>query len=144
MSKLKHEKAAHSVSGPNALSAHESAEHLFEKIVADLRALLNLEFQRGSANAAARILQMVAANDIRSQDVSNLSAAETMKRAPRGAARALVQKALVKGPMTIREIRESAETPVEKFISYQTVRLELERGSKRKAYKKTKDKWALV
>jgi len=115
----------------------------FEKIVADLRALLASEFERGAADAASRILQLVAANDVRDQRTLNHAHGE-IRRAPRGAARTLVEKALAGGAKNIRQIRDQAETSVEKFLSYQTVRLELERGLKQRKYKKIKDKWILL
>jgi hypothetical protein len=118
-------------------------EDAFEKIVADLRALLAAEFQRGATNAASRIMRMVTANDIRDYRTLDRPTGR-LKRAPRGASRSLIERVLVKGPMTIREIREAAETPAEKFLSYQTVRLELERGAKQKRYKKIKDKWVIA
>lgn len=112
-------------------------ESIFDK----LRALLALEYDRGTAHAASRIMSIVSANesrpDFRTSDVRPIT------RAPRGAAQQLVEKALADGPKTIREIRETARTEVERFLSYQTVRLELERGKVRKKYKKTKDKWSL-
>jgi hypothetical protein len=86
---------------------------------------------------------MVTAKDVHSYRASG-RLGETLKRAPRGASRSLIERVLIKGPMTIREIREAAETPAEKFLSYQTVRLELERGAKQKRYKKTKDRWTLA
>ncbi len=113
-----------------------------EVIFDNLRDLLSREYQRGGANAASRILTLVAANDGDRRAVS-LEDNHPLKRAPRGAARQLVQKALSAGAKTIREIRDSAETEVERFLSYQTVRLELERGKAEKRYKKNKDKWSL-
>jgi hypothetical protein len=118
-----------------------SGLELFEKIVADLRTLMMAEFERGIANAASRMLQV--GNDAR-EHISGGQPGETIKRAPRGAARALVEEALGKRPMTIREIRDTAKTPMEKFLSYQTIRLELQRGQKSKKYRKSKDKWSLA
>lgn len=130
-----------SVPGRRSRKSSDPALTELETIFSRLRDLLSKEYERGSASAATRILHLVTAND----GTLNKSASgqeASISRAPRGAARLLVEKALAGGSKTIKEIRESAKTDVEKFLSYQTVRLELERGKKDRRYKKSKDKWS--
>jgi hypothetical protein len=121
-------------------SKEDKALSELESIFTKLRTLFVSEYRRGNANAASRILNLVSSSD-QEDGITSLTSGPALKRAPRGAARVLVEKSLADGAKTIKEIRDGAVTDVEKFLSYQTVRLELERGKAVKRYKKVKDKW---
>jgi len=102
-----------------------------DELLDQIRELAAAEYQRGVRDALARVV-----------DVAQVSGKSMRVRAPHGAARALVERVLKSGPRTIREIREAAKTEAEKLVSYQTARLELERGKKEKRYRNAKGKWS--
>ena len=104
-----------------------------EDLLAQIRDLAAAEYQRGVRDALARVV-----------DVAQVSGQAIRVRAPRGAARALIERVLKSGPRTIREIREAAKTDAEKIVSYQTARLELERGKKEKRYRNANGKWSIT
>jgi hypothetical protein len=104
-----------------------------DDLLSKIKEVAAAEYQRGVQESLTRILG-VAQRDT----INGFGKART----PRGAARALVEAMLKSGPKTIREIREGARTDTEKMISYQTVRLELERGKKNKRYKSQNGRWA--
>jgi hypothetical protein len=111
---------------------------LLEEIVAQIRIALDAEYKRGTADSLKNLAQML---DDQSP-IGRLSSLAT-GRVPKGSAKAFVERALTSTPMSIAELRSSSKTDVEKRLSYQTVRLELERGRKAKKYKKMPGgKWA--
>jgi hypothetical protein len=119
----------------------EALEEL-EMIFASLRDLLSRAYEQGGANAASRIFHLMKTQQ--GAPYRGELPEKPLTRAPRGAARRFVEKALADGAKTIKEIRDTAETRVEKFLSYQTVRLELLRGTAEKRYKKAKGRWSLL
>ena len=100
------------------------------------------EYQRGSRETAQRILGLVDANNDNFMEMQPSPSADG--RVPRGTARPFVEKCLREGPATISEIRSKARTPIEKMLSYQTVRLELLRGFRDRRYKKNKKKFSIA
>jgi hypothetical protein len=117
-----------------------SEEVKFEQICDQLRQLFVDAYRRGGQEATDRILHIVGANE---DGPFKPQSTQPILRAPRGSARRFVEKALASGPKSITEMRASAETDLERFLSYQTIRLELERGKAEKRYKKIKNKWHL-
>lgn len=119
-----------------------------ETLVAQIRQLLELEYKRGandSLQTLARILGREGDQELAMGLGLGLDLEQRASggRVPRGSARAFVERALTDAPVTIAELRSEAKTKVEKQLSYQTVRLELERGKKEKRYKKASNgKWS--
>jgi hypothetical protein len=112
-----------------------------------LKVAFSEEYERGSSDAIERIVGVA---QIRMSDKTSPFARKVdeintkKKRAPRGASRLLVEKALKDQQRTIKEIVAFAKTDVEKLVPYHTVRLELERGKKEKRYKNNNSKWSLL
>jgi hypothetical protein len=128
---------------PQELPSSASPNFELMRIFEDLQRLFALEYDRGSNDAKTRILQAFSVDNVGASTLV-FGPEGKISRAPRGAAKLLVQRALASGPKTIAEIRAAAETDVERFLSYQTIRLALELGKKRKKYKKDNKKWAMV
>jgi hypothetical protein len=127
-----------------SLPGHKSRlDSLFDQ----LKVAFSEEYARGSSDAIERIVGVA---QIRMSDKTSPLARKVdeintkKKRAPRGASRLLVEKALKDQQRTIKEIVAFAKTDVEKLVPYHTVRLELERGKKEKRYKNNNGKWSLL
>ncbi len=117
--------------------ASESAKQL-QNLVIQIQELLELEYKRGAAASLESLVNILGG----SIDTAELPPRPA--RASRGAARAFVEKNLTKTPQSIAQLRAEAKTASERQLSYQTVRLELERGRNDKRYKKTADKkWSV-
>jgi hypothetical protein len=125
----------------NYASNEEASRKALEGLFSRLRELYKDEYVRGSRDAIAQIAKL-AQKPGGLGDLKDLTGGRL--RAPRGASRELIERVLRLGPHTINEIRKAAITNVELMLSYQTLRLELERGKKQRRYKKTNDKWAVI
>lgn len=123
------------------MSLHQRKSKL-DSLLSQIKEVANSEYERGVREALARIVN-VAQIDHLPVKSSISKAAKSNVRAPHGAAKALVTRVLRSGPKTIREIREAAKSDTERLVSYQTARLELERGKKEKRYKNQDGKWSL-
>lgn len=115
-----------------------------EYFVAQLTEAFAAEYKRGAEDTAERISSLVTPSISKKAAIKKSEAMKVATRAPRGAARELVISALNGGMRSIGDIRSFAKTPVHKKLSYQTVRLELERGKKDGKYKKGKDGWSII
>jgi hypothetical protein len=111
-----------------------------DNIRADLESLCRSAYDLGSSQAAGRFLEFVSGSEGSTNFPLGSPANSGTKRVQRGFTRIFLQKVLGHKPLTIREIRNCAETDAEKAIPYQTIRLELIRGREEKIYKKTTDK----
>lgn len=111
-------------------------------LISQIKDLAAAEYERGLREALARIANVVQ----REEKVEGMlpQSVAISGRLPRGTARHFIERALKSGSKTIREIRQSASTNLEKQVSYQTARLELERGKKEKRYRKHSGKWLRV
>lgn len=110
-----------------------------EHLLSELREIYSQQYARGSRDAIAKLAQL-AQNPLAPRAGA---IQEKVARTPRGSSRKFVEKALRSGARTIAEIRGSAHTDIERGLSYQTLRLELERGKKDRRYKKVDGKWTL-
>jgi hypothetical protein len=126
----------------------------FKSLIADLQKLLEEEYCRGQSDAAAHISSLVTNRAPFDTSRTNQKIAErapksttrilVVKRAPKGTARMLVNRVLKSGPHTIAQICAAARTDTERLATYQTVRLELEKGKKEKKYQKVDGRWSFI
>ena len=107
-----------------------------EIIISQIREFGESEYGRGSREMFERLAQVAKKNAGK-----DLALANTTKRTPKGAAANFVERVISKTPKTIGKLMESAETDLERRLSYQVVRLALERGKRQKRYKKINGKW---
>lgn len=117
-----------------ALKKGSLAERI-EVLANHITEICELEYERGSREMFER-LAAIAQKHKAKPALSNIP-----KRAPKGAATKFVNRIVSSEPRTIREIMGEARTDLERSLSYQVVRLALERGRQEGLYKKTKDRW---
>ncbi len=115
----------------------EPQSRQFNGLIAQFQALLEAEYKRGAAEALENIAKVLG-------NRLPASFGSVEKRVPKGVAKKFVAKTLADTPMSIAEIRAAAKTDLERRLSYQTIRLELERGRKDKRFKKSSGgKWTV-
>lgn len=118
-----------------------------ELLIAELKKCLAAEYTRGMQDALEQISKITLVKpdvlDI-ARNSQTIDLNGRRKRTPWGAAKPLVQRALSSGAKSIRDIQNVARTEVEKSLSYQTIRLELERGKRQKRYHKNKEGWSII
>lgn len=109
-----------------------------------LRAAFAVEFQRGAADARQRAISAIEGRP------STRAAARGRKggkqRAPRGSARALVQRVIKEGGSrgaSAPEIQAAAKSPTERSVSMSAIRFELYRGKKSKLYIGKSGRWTI-
>jgi hypothetical protein len=117
-----------------------------DQIVQQLRNLLAAEYHRGEKDAIARIMAAAqtapAANGHDTPE--HESPPEQKDRAPRGTAKALIDRVLKERGQrgaTPSEIHSAAETDVEKLASFSGIRFALTVGRSKQRYRSKKGKW---
>ena len=111
-----------------------------EALFSELREIYRIQYDRGNREALAKIAHL--ANNTLDTKRAGLPPLSN-SRVPRGSSRMFVERTLKAGPKSISEIRRNAVTTIERALSYQTIRLELLRGTKERRYRKTNRRWSL-
>jgi len=110
-----------------------------------LRDAFRAQYQRGSEDAMRNILSLAQGGaSTRGRAAAAPKAGRgKKKRAPRGTAKALVERVLSSGARTVRQITEAASSEGEKLLSGSAIRLELDRGKRDRRYVNRAGKWSL-
>ena len=141
-----------------AESDRREMEDLFKQAAAIIRRIEAEAYARGKADAKAEMLtilmageRMQAANviatvDVRS-DADNQTSNDERQRAPRGAARTLVLRAMqMSGALGIepRDANDVAENDLERMVQVSSIRTELRRGRGEGRYAERGGRWFLA
>jgi hypothetical protein len=120
-----------------------------DQVLQQLRNLFATEYHRGEKDAIARI--MAAAQTVPSANGHDTSEREPppeqKDRAPRGTAKALIDRVLKERGQrgaTPSEIKDLAATDTEKLASFAGIRFALTQGRDTQRYKNRRGKWFLV
>jgi len=120
-----------------------------DQILQQLRNLLAAEYHRGEKDAIARIMAAAqSAPAANSHDtLERESPPEQKDRAPKGTAKALIDRVLKERGQrgaTPSEIKDLATTDTEKLASFAGIRFALTQGRDSLRYKNRRGKWFLV
>lgn len=118
-------------------------DNRLDELLAQIKEIAAGEYERGVQDALAKVLTAAQSRSV-TDPAATSRTLNRPKRLPRGAARQFVERVLSKGPRSIKEIREDAQSETEKLVSYQTARLELERGKKAKRYRYSDGRWSIT
>jgi hypothetical protein len=121
-----------------------------DQVLQQLRILFAAEYHRGEKDAIARI--MAAAQTVPAPNGHDTSERESppeeqKDRAPRGTAKALIDRVLKdrgQRGATPSEIKDLATTDTEKLASFAGIRFALTQGRDKQRYKNRRGKWFLV
>src|SRR5437868_6703412 len=115
-----------------------------ERILDRIRELFEQEYLRGEQDTVERMIAAAQRGAVGSIDMSSL---RRKVRVPRGAPEAFARRALAVVPpegLKIEQILDKAETPEERAMSRDAVRISLYRGQKEGWVKTTKGRWTLT
>jgi len=120
-----------------------------DHVLQQLRNLFAAEYHRGEKDAIARIMAAAqSAPAANGHDTPNReSPPEQKDRAPRGTAKALIERVLKERGQrgaTPSEIKDLATTDTEKLASFAGIRFALTQGRDGQRYKNRRGKWFLV
>lgn len=120
----------------------------YDKQLATLAEMLASEYKRGCEDTVARLMK-AAGTPVPGRDATLPLTAPpgNMQRAPRGAARALIDRVLEKtstGGSTTYGIQSGAETDFEKMVTMSAIRNELKNGERERRYRQVGGVWYLA
>src|SRR5262249_25718421 len=111
--------------------------------------LLQDEYDRGAEEALKRIVDVAQGADRRRGPRKTNKQGRRLRRpqkphAPRGSARALVERVLSEnGSSSASQIVAAAKSAIEKSLSTSAIRLELTRGKKERRYRVSDGRWSV-
>ena len=119
-----------------------------DRLLKSLKHLFEAECARGARDAVQKIMHVAQAGDVHARRGSEQPKTRRngqsigRRRAPHGAARAMIERILAGNAASVAEIANKAEGEgVEKSVSQSAIRLELKRGKKDNRYKLRNGKW---